>query len=287
MPTDSSNPVLPQVYRLTISLRQALSLMRALFSLKFLQGLDSILMFSTRTQHSTVAHWNRRQIPRQEQVITDICLDIIPALVLRTANKPDVPMLNLHSASSSSTENIPLHETHIRNDDSPEFTQARGTRPTRGGLAIRPAQHSPRTRVKGGQDEVDFQLLDSIPGRDQHVTCDSIYSAQESSSTACFQSRSSTRLHQTVPLSAAQYERMIPQTPWFSTSRSWSIDSVAPQLSGDSHAMLKVDHLPRSASSESFPGKFPVSDGTDYSFLATPYGIRGCGMTSVRPFSEV
>lgn len=37
---------------------------------------------------------------------------------------------------------------------------------------------------------------------------------------------------------------------------------------------------------ESFPGKFPVSDGLNYSSLATAYAVRGRGTTSVRPFSD-
>lgn len=41
-------------------------------------------------------------------------------------------------------------------------------------------------------------------------------------------------------------------------------------------------------SSESFPGRFPVSDGLAYSSLATAdYAFRGRGATSVRPFSDV
>lgn len=51
---------------------------------------------------------------------------------------------------------------------------------------------------------------------------------------------------------------------------------------------LDVEGLNRSRSVESYPGKFPASDGVEFSSLATAsHQMRGRGTTSVRPFSEV
>lgn len=50
---------------------------------------------------------------------------------------------------------------------------------------------------------------------------------------------------------------------------------------------LDAGHAAKSHSTESYPGKFPVSDGIEYSNLATAeYAFRERGTTSVRPFSE-
>ncbi|KAL5359486.1 hypothetical protein BJX96DRAFT_174390 [Aspergillus floccosus] len=287
MSTHSNDYVLPQDHRLTISLRQAFSLMRSLLSLKSLHAMDATLRINKRIKESTIAHWTRRQVELQEQVITDICVTILPLPVLRAATKPDVPILNLQSPSSASTQSLPPRDTFAREEGPSKSTRAQGKQPIRAGPALRPLQYIPRKRVetedREEEQEYEFDILDSISVWNQHVTSDSVYSTSGKRNS----SRSSTHLHQTVPLSAAQYARMIPQTPWFSSSRPWSIDSVAHQLSGDSHAVLELNNLPRSPSSESFPGKFPMSDGPEDSSVAAPQGIRGRGATSVRPFSDV
>lgn len=53
-------------------------------------------------------------------------------------------------------------------------------------------------------------------------------------------------------------------------------------------AILEMDGLQATRSAESFPGKFPVSDGLELGALATaPIQVKGKGTTSVRPFSDV
>ncbi|KAJ5295947.1 hypothetical protein PENANT_c001G03387 [Penicillium antarcticum] len=49
---------------------------------------------------------------------------------------------------------------------------------------------------------------------------------------------------------------------------------------------LQMNRSPKYHSIESYPGKFPVSDHLEYSFLATAHAIHGRGTTSVRPFSD-
>ncbi|GES60981.1 hypothetical protein ATEIFO6365_0006044200 [Aspergillus terreus] len=287
MSTHSDDYVLPQDRRMAISLRQSLSLIRSLLSLKCLQAMDAILRVNQRTKQSPVAHWTRRQIERQEQVITDICVAILSLPILRAATKPDVPVLNLQSPSSASTQSLPQRDSFARKYGPSKIPRAQGKQPIRAGPALRPLKYIPLKRVEteDRQDEEghEFDILDSIPIWNQYVTSDSVYSTSGKRDS----SRSSAHLRQTVPLSAAQYMCMIPQTPWFSSSRQWSIDSVAHQLSGDSHAVLELNNLPRSPSSESFPGKFPMSDNPGDSSLAEPLRIRGRGATSVRPFSDL
>jgi hypothetical protein len=57
----------------------------------------------------------------------------------------------------------------------------------------------------------------------------------------------------------------------------------------DNTSSLSLDagHAAKSHSTESYPGKFPASDGMEYSNLATAeYAFRERGTTSVRPFSD-
>lgn len=50
---------------------------------------------------------------------------------------------------------------------------------------------------------------------------------------------------------------------------------------------LKLDRGTKCRSTESYPGKFPVSDNTEFSSLASAsYAFRERGTTSVRPFSD-
>lgn len=56
----------------------------------------------------------------------------------------------------------------------------------------------------------------------------------------------------------------------------------------DMVAQSEMHELHLSRSVESYPGNFPVSEGLEYSGLATaPHHIRGRVTTSVRPFSDV
>lgn len=55
----------------------------------------------------------------------------------------------------------------------------------------------------------------------------------------------------------------------------------------DSSLSLGASRAAKSHSTESYPGKFPVSEGVDYSSLATAeYAFRERGTTSARPFSD-
>ncbi|KAJ5574746.1 hypothetical protein N7450_008645 [Penicillium hetheringtonii] len=55
----------------------------------------------------------------------------------------------------------------------------------------------------------------------------------------------------------------------------------------DSSLSLGASRAAKSHSTESYPGQFPVSDGVEYSSLATAeYAFRERGTTSARPFSD-
>ena len=96
-------------------------------------------------------------------------------------------------------------------------------------------------------------------------------------------------------MSASQFSNMV-GTPNFSSPSRQSVAEDENQ-SGDQLPRTKsqidklleeAGELHRTQSAESYPGKFPVSDGLDYSSLASAmHQMRGKGTTSVRPLSDV
>lgn len=58
-------------------------------------------------------------------------------------------------------------------------------------------------------------------------------------------------------------------------------------MSNESFAVVELEHVRKSMSAESFPGRFPISDGLERGSLATARNVLGRGATSVRPFSEI
>ncbi|KAL2862845.1 uncharacterized protein BJX67DRAFT_287762 [Aspergillus lucknowensis] len=138
-------------------------------------------------------------------------------------------------------------------------------------------------------------LSSSVPAPNS----DSIYSSLgRSLSESNIQSISSCP-RQCRVVSATQYTRIVTENePQFSfVSQPWSIDSLVAEspridrsaLEISEHPNEQLNHHPRLKSADSFPGRFPVSEGLRYSSLATAKhharipSIR----TSVRPFSDL
>ncbi|KAJ5814811.1 hypothetical protein N7474_006588 [Penicillium riverlandense] len=74
-----------------------------------------------------------------------------------------------------------------------------------------------------------------------------------------------------------------------SSLRTFHSDPGRPSMSSwvsasDNSSMLQVKRSSKYRSVDSYPGKFPVSETGD---LAAPYSVRGRGVTSVRPFSDM
>lgn len=97
-------------------------------------------------------------------------------------------------------------------------------------------------------------------------------------------------------VSAGQFVGML-DTPDFSSGNASGLLAAedgalrAPRPLSQSRVervVADMQELHPSRSVESYPGSFPVSDGLDYSGLATAsQQMRGRGATSVRPFSDV
>ena len=96
-------------------------------------------------------------------------------------------------------------------------------------------------------------------------------------------------------MSASQFSNMV-STPTFSSPSVQSVvevgnkygDAVRRSRSQVNKLVDEKGELHRSRSVESYPGKFPVSDGLEYSSLASAsHQMRGKGTTSVRPLSDV
>ncbi|RMJ22334.1 hypothetical protein PHISP_06798 [Aspergillus sp. HF37] len=90
-------------------------------------------------------------------------------------------------------------------------------------------------------------------------------------------------------VSASQFSGIV-NTPNFSSvsKQTFANESARASEPQVDNTPLDVEGLNRSRSVESYPGRFPASDGAGFSSLATASPqMRGRGTTSVRPFSEV
>ena len=118
------------------------------------------------------------------------------------------------------------------------------------------------------------------------VTSGSDYSGDlgRSASTAKGHSNTSSNVG---PMTSASLLKLI-DTPRLSGSTRQSNEPDRSSETQENKALPGVEGLNRSRSVESYPGRFPASDGVEFSSLATAsHQMRGRGITSVRPFSEV
>jgi hypothetical protein len=98
---------------------------------------------------------------------------------------------------------------------------------------------------------------------------------------------------------AAQYKKIVSEKePQFSfVSQPWSIDSLVAESSRIDRSALEISEHPNEhinehrhlKSADSFPGEFPISEGLEYSSLATAkhHSRIPSVRTSVRPFSDL
>lgn len=104
----------------------------------------------------------------------------------------------------------------------------------------------------------------------------------------------STAMHTAGMATASEYAQML-ERPQFSDPDRRSPSSDSQMLAAMVAARPREEqdefegpNAQRSRSMESFPGRFPISDGLEYTVLATVYGrVNGRNAASVRPFSEL
>lgn len=281
---------------IAISLAQALKLIGALLTLKMLHAVALVF----RIEQAAARHPVRGAINRREQQIVRIFLSSIPESyyvpVIGDFFSNDLPL------TSIATNSISIQQSH-RPTDAVEAQSTERTSSNQNSLLMQVSSSiEPAVRMSQGlvDREADFAKNNSESGMDSMIPAagsDSLYSnttVKRSTSVCRMYSRSSS-MQQHMAGSAVQYAKLVSGRSQFSTtSRPMSMESTGgqqPRVTGDSvddQTLLEMENLRATHSVESFPGKFPISDGLEFSSLATaPHHIRGRGTTSVRPFSDV
>ncbi|KKK21409.1 hypothetical protein P175DRAFT_028807 [Aspergillus ochraceoroseus IBT 24754] len=176
-------------------------------------------------------------------------------------------------SSTFSTHSLPTESTRTREVTQPVTSE---------GAKADGSQASPKERKRGSG------FYSSLPP----PISDSIYSSTLRRSLSVSNVHSvSSGPRQCMVVSAAHYTRMVSERPQFSiVSQPLSIDSLVTNESRVERSTLEIeDELRQTRSADSFPGEFPVSDGLEFSSLATASRhLRIPSMrTSVRPFSDL
>jgi hypothetical protein len=285
---------------IAISLAQALSLVGALFTLKLLHAVALVFRIKQAGRNPV-----RRAIHRKEQQIVQIFLSSIPESyyvpIMGNFFSNDLPLTSIATNSTSIQQSQSQRPTNVAVAEAPSTTAER-TSSNQNSLLMQ-VSSSIEPAVRMSQKLVDREAelakksesgMDSMaPG----AGSDSLYSNSTIKGSTSFRRiySHSSGTQQAMAGSAAQYAKLVSGRPRFSTaSRPTSVESTdgqQPRLADDSvndQTLLEMETLQATHSVESFPGKFPISDGLEFSSLATaPHHITGRGTTSVRPFSDV
>ncbi|GIK03051.1 hypothetical protein Aspvir_007117 [Aspergillus viridinutans] len=281
---------------IAISLAQALKLVGALLTLKILHAVALVFRIEQAAARNPV----QRAIHRRERQIVQIFLSSIPESyyvpIIGNFFSNDLPL------TSIATNSISIQQSQ-RPTNPAEAQSTERTSSNQNSLLMQVSSSiEPAVRMSQGLVDREAELAKnkSESGMDSMIPAagsDSLYSnttIKRSTSVRRMYSRSSS-MQKAMAGSAAQYAKLVSGRPQFSTtSRPMSMESTDGQQprptddSADDQALLEMETLRATHSVESFPGKFPISDGLEFSSLATaPHHIRGRGTTSVRPFSDV
>ncbi|RJE19881.1 hypothetical protein PHISCL_07772 [Aspergillus sclerotialis] len=283
------------------SLWQVLSLIVNLLYLKLLDGIDLIGVYTCTGPHPCLT----RAINRTEERIIYHFLTMIPD----SSYKPRVRVTR-HVYYPDAVEGVvgncePNASPVLQSSTANNQAGARNSGNLSPLMEVSPSI-SPAVRMSQGFPDESNHLSTDLVQTDSG-TVDSMLPTTSSSGShysfnaAAPRSRSPERNHSDVTtanhalIPASQFSNMV-GTPDFSSPSRRSIAEDGNQI-GDRLPRPKsqVDKLAeetgklhRTQSAESYPGKFPVSDGLEYSSLASAlHQMRGRGTTSVRPLSDV
>lgn len=275
----------PFDHPLSISLRQAVSLMGALVILKTLHVITFVSNVVLRAPPGLI----RRAVYRTERYIVGIFVSVIQQSISdnnNTIHRPPIPPSTESHHSNTTSTVVPYSESLSRST-----TVDENGPPTDHQAAVTPGQErGGGTVMTNVKTRLHLQDSTTVP---DNSNSESTYSTAigKAFSFSRIESRSS---NAPAASSALRYTQLVPARPLFSSlSRESSIHStdrritsLSNTLSQEDTAVLEIDELQRSKSVASYPGKFPVSDTLDYSSLATaPASLRGHG-TFARPFSD-
>lgn len=298
------NTVVPHGRSITISFRQALSLVSALFLLKTLHALTTVSTFGLRKKRNTSPpQWIMKTTGWTEQHILSIFLSTTSVSIYRRPRSPEpdgysdaADALWLRGSAASST----LMTVHAPcQSPSPSFD-------------IQHARTQNGYRYETDEDadadaDVEAQLYPlgpmTVPDNFGSDRSDSESEREETtvdgddlSPSPHKKSHSSDALKPATTKSALRYTKLVPGKPVYgswSLNRDFSISSAGRRdLSLSSTASqndafaLEVDKMQSANTLESYPGKFPVSGGLEYTSLATVPLTMKDGRLLRKPYTD-
>ncbi|EAW10755.1 uncharacterized protein ACLA_052280 [Aspergillus clavatus NRRL 1] len=268
---------------ITITLGQALSLAGTLLALKILHAVA--LVFCTGPENAV-----QRAIQRTEQRAITILVSVVPDALYQAALKGRAASTEaLFTLTDSNCQS--LGRTNTGETQTTEKASSHANSPLlQVSSSISPAIRMFQCLSDRGMDLFSTNSGSGVDSLIPAAGSESVYSARtmrRSTSASKVYSRSSS-IKQAMMVSAAQYAKIASERPRFSTaSRPASMESMdqrhlSPMLESSQlgHSLLEMETLEATRSVESFPGKFPMSDGP------APHHMGGRGTTSVRPFSD-
>jgi hypothetical protein len=262
---------------LPITLLTALALIAALIYLQLAYAISWLLrpFYNSSQEFPPLRH----TIERAEKLTVNIILGIVPTSFYRSP--PVSGLLHMHEDSAHRATSAPPYTY-----ETASHTKAR---------AVIPAQ-IPQCYPENSVERMgtrDSRLLREIPP-DSHARESSVYDTVKKYATTGKQRISvvEMQMHQ----STLSQSVPVPDIPQPQKSPAASFDGAQeasmhlfPSDGSTNSMTLRMTRRSKSKSRsmESYPGKFPVSDGLEYSNLArASANFRERGTTSVRPFSD-
>ncbi|OOF95082.1 hypothetical protein ASPCADRAFT_130634 [Aspergillus carbonarius ITEM 5010] len=270
-----------------INLRKVLSLLGTLLTIKLLNVLASLTgvsRSSARFPNSYVG----QAISHREHRIIHILLTIVPESTLlndrlSTTGRPssaDMRPITADSAPSSSLA-IPLMPVPSR---VVRLSNCVTSRSMDLAIAGRGTEHDDQTSAQASVHFLGHQPLAS----------DSVYSSIVRRSLSLSDPHSNSSSQRQSMLPGVRFSGFMSERLRFSImSRPWSMDTVLADESQPDQVTLDMEQLQQTRSADSYPGRFPISDGLELSSLATAQCATNDTAkveevrTSVRPFTDV
>ncbi|KAL3479896.1 hypothetical protein BJX99DRAFT_54033 [Aspergillus californicus] len=284
-----------------VNVSNTFALMRAVVELRFLQTTTAILRI-TRTNPVSISDPKasiRRAIDRREHRISAIINRMTKEDPLRSNGSVKSRLLVQCVLSPSEIlENMAAAEDDAGQDEEFLHISLSDESTSIPKLNILASEEAAAGRVDGdmksGKKGIVGDENGRLPGQSPvspPPTDDSVYSSLGRSLSANNVQSVDSGSRQCMVVSAAQYTKIVAERePQFTLlSQPYSIDSLVAKSARLDRSALEINEHHQQKSADSFPGEFPVSEGLEFSALATAKhhsrvpSIR----TSVRPFSDL
>ena len=283
---------------LPIALLTTLALVTALLYLQLMYGISWLLRpFYNSSQEFPPL---RRTIERTEKLTVNIILSIVPTSFYRSPPVSDFLHMQedsvhhvmsgpryayenpSHTLHSQPTTVVPLLQCYPKNSvERMDATTYEPRLPVRANIADRQA-HARESFV------YDTVKKYATTGKQRISVVEMHQSTQNVSQSYTERQVKAAGPQPTVPAPVAPQPYQKSPAASFDGAREASIRLFPTETEDSTNSMtLRMSRRSKTRSMESYPGKFPVSDGLEYSNLATAsLNFRERGTTSVRPFSD-